>query len=46
MIGDNIVLTVVEVLAGDKVRLGFDAPKELPIHREEIWRKIAEDEKR
>jgi len=36
MIGDDTVVTVVEVL-GDKVRLGFEAPKEVAIHRREVW---------
>lgn len=35
VIGDNIVLTVVEV-RGDKVRLGVEAPLEVPVHRKEI----------
>ncbi len=35
MVGDNIVVTVVEI-RGDKVRLGFDAPKEVDVDREEV----------
>jgi carbon storage regulator len=35
MIGDNIKITVVEVREG-KVRLGIDAPKDVPIYRKEI----------
>ncbi len=35
-IGDNIVITVVEV-RGNKVRLGFVAPEETAICREEVW---------
>jgi len=35
VIGDNIVITVVEV-RGDKVRLGIDAPSEVPVHRQEV----------
>lgn len=36
IIDENIVITVVEV-RGDKVRLGIDAPKEITIHRSEIY---------
>lgn len=39
MIGDDIKVTVVSI-RGDKVRLGFDAPQELPIHRSEVYRAI------
>jgi carbon storage regulator len=35
VIGENIVVTVVDV-RGDKVRLGVDAPQDVPIHRHEI----------
>ena len=35
VIGDNIVITVVEV-RGDKVRLGIEAPSEVPVHRQEV----------
>jgi len=41
IIGDDIKLTIVEV-RGDKVRLGIDAPKEVPIHREEVFKAIKE----
>lgn len=37
IIGDQkIVLTVVEI-RGDRVRLGFEADKSIPIDREEVW---------
>ena len=35
VIDDNIVITVVEIRA-DKVRLGIEAPREIPVHRKEI----------
>ena len=43
IIRDDIIVTVVEV-RGDKVRLGIDAPKEVTVHRREIYDKIKEDE--
>lgn len=39
VINENIVITVVEV-RGDKVRLGIEAPKEVPIHRSEVYAAI------
>lgn len=35
VIGDGIVITVVEI-RGDKVRLGIEAPLEVPVHRQEV----------
>ena len=35
-IGDAIQLILVEV-RGDKVRLGVEAPSDIPVHREEVW---------
>ena len=40
-IGDDIEVHVVEVRGGT-VRLGFKAPREVVIHREEVYRQIAE----
>lgn len=39
VIGENIVVTVVEI-RGDKVRLGIEAPSEVPVHRHEVWEAI------
>ena len=38
-IGNDIVLTVVDI-RGDKVRLGIEAPKEVAVHRSEVFRAI------
>ncbi len=39
VIDENIVITIVEV-RGDKVRLGIEAPREVPIHRREVHEAI------
>jgi carbon storage regulator len=36
VIGDNIVITVTDC-QGDRVKLGFECPVEVPIHRQEIY---------
>lgn len=43
VIGDNIVITVVEV-RGDRVRLGIEAPQEIPIHRSEVHAAIKREQ--
>jgi len=48
VINDDITIVVVEI-RGDKVRLGVEAPKEVPVHRHEVWeaiqRNVANSEK-
>ena len=39
MIGDNIIITIVEI-RGDKARIGIEAPKEVSVHREEVYKAI------
>ena len=39
MIGDNVVITVVDI-RGDKVRLGIEAPRDIPVHRQEVYEAI------
>jgi carbon storage regulator len=36
IIRDNIVITVVDI-RGDKVRLGIEAPRDVPVHRREVY---------
>lgn len=43
VINDDITIVVVEI-RGDKVRLGFEAPKEVPVHRREVFDAIRRNE--
>ena len=42
MLGDDTVIEVIEV-SGSSVRIGIDAPRSLPVYREEIWRSVKEE---
>lgn len=42
MIGDDVVITVVEV-NGSTIRLGIEAPRALPVYREELWAAVRDE---
>ncbi len=44
IIDDNIEITVTSI-EGDLIKLGISAPKEIPIHRKEIYLEIQEENK-
>jgi carbon storage regulator len=41
-LGDDVTVTVLEI-AGSTVRLGIDAPAEIPVYRHEIWAAVKEE---
>lgn len=43
VINEDIVVTIVEV-RGDKVRLGIDAPRDIPVHRREVLEAILREQ--
>jgi carbon storage regulator len=44
VINNDITIVVVDI-RGDKVRLGVEAPKEIPVHRREVYDAIQNNEK-
>jgi carbon storage regulator len=42
MIGDDIEIMIVG-MEGDQVKLGIDAPRDIPIHRQEVYEEIQEE---
>jgi carbon storage regulator len=42
VIGDEVRVQVIQI-AGGAVRLGIDAPRSVPIYREEIWHAVSEE---
>ncbi len=45
VINNDITIVVVEI-RGDKVRLGVEAPKEIPVHRREVYEAIKRNEEK
>ncbi|MBO7726306.1 MAG: carbon storage regulator CsrA [Thermoguttaceae bacterium] len=43
-IGDDIIITVVDV-RGERIRIGIDAPPNIPVHRQEIYEAIHREQK-
>jgi len=44
VIDDNVVITIVEI-RGDKVRLGIQAPRDIPVHRQEVLNAILQSQR-
>jgi carbon storage regulator len=42
MLGDDIVVHVMEIV-GNTVRIGIEAPRSVPVYREEIWEAVREE---
>lgn len=45
MVGDEISVTIISI-SSDKVRLGFEAPADVPVHRLEIWEALKRQARR
>jgi len=45
MIGDDIKVTIMEIRKDGTVRIGIEAPKNIDIHREEVYKAIQEENK-
>ncbi len=43
VVGDDITITVVDIVGGNKVRIGINAPASVPVYREEVYLQIQEE---
>jgi carbon storage regulator len=44
MVGEDVVVHVLEVV-GNSVRIGIEAPRSVPVYREEIWNAVREEKR-
>ena len=44
MVGDDVVVHILEVV-GHSVRVGIEAPRSVPVYREEIWNAVREEKR-
>ncbi|MEA2291711.1 MAG: carbon storage regulator [Solirubrobacteraceae bacterium] len=42
MVGDDVVVHVMEIV-GNSVRVGIEAPRSVPVYREEIWHAVRDE---
>jgi carbon storage regulator len=42
MVGDDVVVHVMEIV-GNSVRVGIEAPRSVPVYREEIWNAVRDE---
>jgi carbon storage regulator len=42
MVGDDVVVHVIEIV-GNSVRVGIEAPRSVPVYREEIWNAVRDE---
>ena len=42
MLGDDVVVHVMEIV-GNSVRIGIEAPRSIPVYREEIWNAVRDE---
>lgn len=40
VVGDDIKVTIIDIIGGNKVRVGIEAPQEVPVYRQEIYDQI------
>ncbi len=45
MVGDDITVSIIEV-KGNQVRIGINAPKDVAVHREEVYERIRREQHR